>query len=210
MKTSARMKAALILSLVALVPAACRPATPIPTGSVLFRDDFAKTNSGWNRGKGTDYADGAYLITVAESQTKVWANPGRSFADVVVEVDAKTVAGPTDNDFGVQCRVHDNENYYFFLISADGFQVIGKVLKGKAAFLSADSMQPADAIQQGNAANHLRAACVGKELTLTVNGQTLAQASDDSFADGDVGLMAGSYVEPGVQVAFDNFKVSQP
>jgi hypothetical protein len=200
----------LLLLAATLALAACREPTPIPAGTVLFEDDFTDETSGWNRGGGTDYADGVYQIIVAESQTKVWANPGLRFTDVIVEVDATTLAGPEDNDLGVQCRVRDNENFYFFLISADGFQVIGRVLKGEPTFLSADVMQPAEAIVQGYATNHLRAACVGQELTLSVNGSLVAQAADDSFADGDVGLTAGSYVEGGVEVLFDNFKASQP
>ena len=207
-----RMKLArgcvVLAAIVAL--AACRQATPIPSGAVLFEDDFTDSASGWNRGGGADYADGVYQIEVVEPQTKVWANPGQKFTDVIVEVDATTLAGPQDNDFGVQCRVQDGENFYFLLISADGFQVIGKVLKGEPTFLSADVMQPSDAIAQGNETNQLRADCVGKELTLTVNGALVAQAADDSFAGGDVGLTAGSYVEGGVQVLFDNFKVIQP
>jgi 3-keto-disaccharide hydrolase len=198
------------LAFLALALAACRPGAPATPGTVLFADDFTDTNTGWNRGGGTDYADGMYKIIVAEPQTKVWANPGKKFEDVIVEVDAKTLAGPLDNDFGVQCRVRDNENYYFFLISADGFQVIGRVLKGEPQFISADVMQPEEAVVQGYESNHLRAACVGQELTLTVNGSLVAQASDDSLPDGDVGLTAGSYVEGGVEVVFDNFKVTQP
>jgi hypothetical protein len=208
----ARMKLArgVLVLAAALALAACREVTPTPSGTVLFEDDFTDTNTGWNRGGGADYADGVYQIDVVDPETKVWANPGQKFGDVIIEVDANTLAGPQDNDFGVQCRMQDSDNYYFLLISADGFQVIGKVLKGESSFLSADVMQPSDAIHQGNEVNHLRAACVGHDLTLTVNGGLVAQTSDDSFADGDVGLMAGSYVEGGVQVLFDNFKVTQP
>jgi len=193
-----------------LVLAACAGARPVPSGSVLFQDSFSDPGSGWHRGLGSDYADGVYLITVGEPQTKIWANPGRSFGDVIIEVDASTLAGPLDNDFGVQCRVRDNENYYFFLVSGDGFQVIGEVSEGEAQFLSAEVMQPSDAIQQGNVTNRLRAACIGEELTLAVNGQLVAQTADNSFVEGDVGLIAGSYSEAGVQVVFDNFAVFQP
>ncbi len=202
--------ARLTLLLAALALAACAEPTPVPSGMVLFEDTFEDANSGWNRGGGTDYADGVYEINVIESQTKVWANPGKNYTDVVIEVDATTLAGPVDNDFGVQCRLRDNENYYFFLISADGFQVIGRVLKGEPEFLSSDVMLPDDAIVQGYETNHLRAACVGEELTLSVNGTQVAQTTDSELTEGDVGLMAGSYVEGGVQVLFDNFKASQP
>jgi hypothetical protein len=205
-----RALAGTVLLAAAALLAACAEPTPTPSGAVLFQDDFTNAESGWNRGGGADYADGRYQILVTETQTKVWANPGLSFEDVIVEVDAVTVSGPLDNDFGVQCRAQDNENYYFFLISADGFQVIGKVFRGEPEFLSADVMQPSEAVVQGNETNHLRVACVGQELTLSVNGQVVSQASDDSLDHGDVGLMAGSYGEGSVLVAFDNFQVTQP
>jgi hypothetical protein len=199
-----------ILLAAGLALAACSEPTPAPSGAVLFEDTFLDSESGWNRGGGADYADGVYQIIVAEPQTKVWANPGKHFEDVIIEVDVTTLAGPLDNDFGVQCRVQDNENYYFLLASADGFHIIGIVERGEPAFLSADVMQPSDDIVQGYETNHLRAACVGQELTLSVNGALVAEANDDTFADGDVGLTAGSYVEGGVEVLFDNFRVLQP
>ncbi|MBI3761627.1 MAG: hypothetical protein HY260_07160 [Chloroflexi bacterium] len=204
------MRTVFVLLLLGFTLTACARPTVIPSGAPLFTDDFSNPKSGWNRDDAANYSDGAYQIAVAEPDMKVWANPGRSFADVVIEVDATTVAGPMDNDFGVQCRARDSKNYYFFLISADGYQAIGKVIKGEASFLSADSMQASDAVQQGNVTNHLRAACVGNKLTLTVNGQMTAQVTDSSLTEGDVGLMAGSYTEGGVQITFDNLKVTQP
>ena len=99
--------------------------------NVLFQDDFSDTSSGWDRVSVedgvTDYADGAYRIFVNTSDSDVWANPGLKFDDVYVEVDATKIGGADDNDYGVICRYQDGDNFYFFVISSDGYYGVGKV-----------------------------------------------------------------------------------
>ncbi len=65
-------------------------------------------------------------------------------------------------------------------------------------------------IASGQAINHLRADCVGSKLRLYVNGQMLMEAEDDAFRNGDVGVIAGAYHLPGVDILFDNFEVKKP
>jgi hypothetical protein len=67
-----------------------------------------------------------------------------------------------------------------------------------------------DKILKGDATNHIRADCVGDTLTLYVNGEKLAEAKDSDFTSGDVGLMAGTFDQVGVDIRFDNFVVSRP
>ena len=184
------------------------------TGNVLFSDDFSSTDSGWDRRSDeqviTDYARGGYRIWVNETQSDIWAHPGISVEDAVIEVDATMTAGPLDNDFGVLCRYQDAENFYIFVISSDGFAIIAKYNAGEWTGLSGDVMQPADAIVQGKTTNHLRAECVGSSLRLYVNELLVADVSDDTLASGDVGLVAGAYDEAGTDIFFDNFKVLRP
>jgi len=71
------------------------------------------------------------------------------------------------------------------------------------------AMLPSDMILQGRSTNQLRAECSGTRLTLSINGVPVRQASDASFSEGDVGLLAGTYELPGTRVAFDNFAVRQ-
>ena len=51
---------------------------------------------------------------------------------------------------------------------------------------------------------------IGDTLTFFVNFNEVASAQDIDFASGDVGLLAGSFSESGVDVSFDNFVVMQP
>ena len=185
-----------------------------PSGSVLFQDDFSDPSSGWDRVNVddgiTDYADGAYRIYVNSSDSDVWANPGLKFDDVYVEVDATKIGGSDDNDYGVVCRYQDGDNFYFFVISSDGYYGVGKVLQGEQQLIGMDSMPPSEVIKKGNVTNHLRAGCVGSKLSLTINDQLLGEYDDTDFTAGDVGLVAGSFSEAGVDIHFDNFVVTKP
>lgn len=182
---------------------------------VLFQDDFSDPTSGWDQVSNeegiTDYESGTYRILVNVSQIDYWANPGLNFGDVVVEVDTTKAGGPDDNDFGVICRYLDEDNFYFFLISSDGYYAIGKTTNGEQVLLQpAGQMQPSEAVFTEKAENHLRAECVGSHLTLVVNGNLVAETDDSSFSNGDVGLMAGAFDESGVDIRFDNFTVKEP
>jgi len=186
----------------------------LPTGEVLFKDDFSNPDSGWGRVVAengvTDYVNGAYRIFVNETNTDTWANPELTFGDVKIEVEATKNGGPYDNDFGVMCRYQNLNQYYFFIISSDGYYGIGKVNHEQQELLGADSLQPSEIIRQGNATNQIQADCIGDELSLTVNGEKLFSVRDADFTSGDVGLIAGTFDEPGTDIYFDNFLVLKP
>ena len=186
---------------------------PYPEG-VLFQDDFSDTSSDWDRvdvEEGiTDYGDGVYRIFVNTDNTDQWANPDQDFTDTTIEVEATKVGGPDDNDFGVICRYDDTENFYFFIISSDGFYAAGKVIDGTQELLSDSDMLENDAINIGNVTNNIQVDCVGSRLTFSVNGTQLVAVEDTAFSSGDVGLIAGTFDTPGADIYFDNFVVREP
>ncbi|GMV33665.1 MAG: hypothetical protein DCC59_09445 [Chloroflexi bacterium] len=197
-------------------PAADQPQSPAPTqsaGSVLFQDDFAQPITGWDRLLVTegvmDYYSGGYRILVNSLQTNFWATPRRNFTDVRVEVDTGKLAGPDENRIGVLCRYSDGD-YYFFIVTSDGYYGMGLFKDGQAALLGQSEMLPSASINKGLAINHLRADCAGDTLTFFVNGSQIAQVQDAALTSGDVGIIAGSFGAPGVDVIFDNFVVLQP
>ena len=209
----------LMISVLVLVSFACGSSTSsTPTASlpedILFQDDFSDDTSGWDRidvPEGfTDYADGVYRIWVNTANTDVWANPGKNFTDTIIEVEATKVGGPDDNDYGVLCRYQDESNFYFFMISSDGFYGLGKVVEGEQILIGGEELVPGDNINTGNATNNLRVDCVGSQLTLYVNGTQLTSVEDSSFTSGDVGLLAGTFTEAGTDIHFDNFVVRKP
>jgi hypothetical protein len=188
--------------------------TPIPqSGETLFFDDFTNPSTGWDRfssAEGTmDYDGSGYRFLVNALQANFWSTPGKSFKDVRLEVDVAKLNGPDENRIGMLCRFVEN-NYYFFMVSSDGYYTIGKYIGGNAIQLGQSEMQYNESIHTGLAVNHLRADCKGSTLIFFVNGTPVAKAEDPDLTEGDVGLLAGTFTQPGVDVIFDNFVVLQP
>lgn len=186
---------------------------PSAPGSVLFQDDFARSSSGWDRrhtpSYSTEYVDGRYRIAVYQPNTDAWGNPGIHVADVRIEVDVHQMGGPDDNLFGVICRYQDAGNFYFLITSTDGFSGIGEYINGQRRLLSGDAMLPIPGVAAGLPEHHLRAECNGSQLSLYVDNILASQAPAAEWAAGDVGLMSGTYPQPGTDIAFDNFSVLQ-
>ncbi|WKZ34704.1 MAG: hypothetical protein QY332_13875 [Anaerolineales bacterium] len=209
-----------LLVLIALsLACAYSPATPampapsVSSGTVLFQDDFSRSSSGWTRmlnAEGVmDYDGGGYRILVNSQQMNFWSTPQKDFTDVRLEVDTGKLAGPDENRIGLICRFNGSD-YYFFIISSDGFYGAGIFFSGQALLLGQSEMQSSESIHKGLAVNHLRADCIGNTLTFYVNGFQVAQFRNDVLASGDVGMLAGTFDTPGVDIIFDNFVVLQP
>ncbi|MFN3492305.1 MAG: hypothetical protein ACK40V_08820, partial [Anaerolineales bacterium] len=81
---------------------------------------------------------------------------------------------------------------------------------GQAVLLGQSEMLSSSNINKGLAINHLRGDCIGNTLTFYINGLQVTQAQDSSLTSGDVGLIAGTFAAPGVDIVFDNFVVLQP
>ena len=212
------MRSVLLLSsFVVLLLASCA-SLPIPVvstanpGDVLYQEQFENNTTGWARISNDngimDYDGGGYRILVRQPRLNVWSTSEKDFGDVRVEADVIKLHGPDENRMGLICR-YQRGDYYFFVISNDGYYAIGKFIGGLTLLLGHSEMQASEAIQAGNM-NHMRADCIGDRLTFYINFTEVASATDTDFPRGDVGLVAGSFTESGVDVLFDNFVVLQP
>ena len=184
----------------------------------LFQDDFSgEKECGWslyNRGGAVvEIDEGMMRMSTSQPGQIWWTNPGQSFDDVIISTEARQVSGPNDNAYGTICRYQNEENFYVFLISGDGYYTIGKYTSDSPAitYLTENGeYQFSDVINQGNATNQIRTSCIGQELSLAVNGVTLTTVTDPTFVIGDVGL-AVSTLEPGTAVVeFTDFRVVAP
>jgi hypothetical protein len=184
------------------------------SGQALYHDDFSDPSSGWSQTVSANgslgYIDGVYRMVVQSAGYDLWAVSGQTYGDVQIEVDATRLAGPLSNRFGLICHYQDMDNFYFFIISSDGYYAIGKNKNGTVSLLGQKMMAYSAAIVPGNGLNHLRFDCIGNTLTGIVNDQSIASTSDADFSGGDAGLIAGAFDEGGVDVTFDNFMVIKP
>jgi hypothetical protein len=187
---------------------------PPASGDLLLSDNFSEKST-WEVWSDTysvvDYNSGGLRFFVNQPDFVYWSHPGDNFTDVKVVVEAVKISGPDDNSFGVMCRYKNRDNFYYAVISSDGYHGILKVLDGNHALISADQLQFSDVISQGNRqANQLMFECNGPNLALTVNDTRLAVAYDADLSWGSVGLIVGTYEEVGVDILFDDFEVLQP
>ncbi|MCA9900682.1 MAG: hypothetical protein H6654_13540 [Ardenticatenaceae bacterium] len=207
-----------LLSLAACSLAGGSTIDPCNENGALLQDNFAGEQScGWREynqgGAVVEIAEGTLNISTSQTGQIWWTNVGRDFSDVIVTVQARQTSGPNNNAYGVLCRYQDENNFYIFLISGDGYYAIGKYQTGEEQITYLTPNQEyvfSDLINQGVATNLLRVSCVGNELSLSVNGLPLVTVTDSSFAGGDVGLGV-STLEPGTAVVqFDDLLVLAP
>ncbi len=97
---------------------------------------------------------------------------------------------------------------YLFLVGSNGTAGIFRA-RGRDLVPLANWTANA-AIQRGQAEHHLRAACIGHYLALYVNDVLVAEANDDAFQTGQIGLAASAASRLGASVFFDNLSVAAP
>jgi len=180
----------------------------------LFADDFSSPTTGWERMRYgedgmMDYDTGGYRILVNALQANFWSTPHKDFADVRLEVDAGKLGGPDENRIGLICR-SNGESYYFFMIGSDGYYGLGLYRDHQATLLGQTAIRSSTAIKTGAAVNHLRLDCSASSLRAYANSVQVAQAQDATLQHGDVGLLAGTFDQAGVDVVFDNFVALKP
>lgn len=202
----------LLLLLAACTPSANPVALVTNPGDILYQEEFDDNTTGWDRVANEngimDYDGGGYRILVQQPDFNLWSTPEKDYSDVRLEVDVARVNGPMENRAGLMCR-YQNGDYYFFIISNDGYYAIGKFIGGQTLLLGLQAMQPSEFIQT-DAVNHLRADCIGDTLAFYVNYSQVSAVQDSDFPSGDVGVLAGAFSQPGTDVLFDHFVVIQP
>jgi hypothetical protein len=215
MKSTHLLSSLLFLIILSSCSSPILPVASPPSGNpgdILYQEEFENNTTGWARVSNDngimDYDGGGYRILVRQPKLNIWSTSEKNFGDVRIEADVIKLHGPDENRMGLVCR-YQSGDYYFFIISSDGFYVIGKFIGGLTLLLGQNEMQSSEAIQTGTM-NHLRADCIGNTLTFYVNFTEVAAAVDTDLPSGDVGVLAGAFSEPGVDVLFDHFVVIQP
>jgi hypothetical protein len=103
---------------------------------------------------------------------------------------------------------NNNGDGYLFLIQGTGrfaiMQARGRTITPLVDWTSNG------AINTGAAQNRIRAICAGTYLAMYVNGQFMADTSDDIYKEGQVALAAAAATRTGVNVSFDNLAVVKP
>jgi hypothetical protein len=178
-------------------------------GETLFQDDFEDPNSGWLVSSDDEvergYQNGKYDIVVKVKNSTFWSTVRHSFRDFSLEVDATEVGGPDENSYGVIFRYQDDDNFYIFEISGDGYYAVTKVVDGE--WIELVGWRETTAIKTGRRTNVLRVVCIGPEMEFYINGEKQIGTNDKTFSQGEIGLSAGAFNRKDVHVQFDNLRV---
>jgi len=182
---------------------------------VLYEDDFSDPMSGWPTASvkegDYDYEDGEYHLLVKQPGFWLWAYTyAGPFSDLVLEVDVRAVSCTGSCVGGLIFRTsEDGEDFYGFLVSPDGSYTFGKVIDGVVVEPILIAWEWSPSVKTGKQTNHLKVVCQGEQIELYCNQTHLATITDDSFAEGYVGVYAEA-IELEAEFAFDNIKVSEP
>lgn len=201
--------ASFLIAGAALSASACSTAAS-QTSTLPYADDFSNPQSGWQTS--TDlagdvaYDEGRLRITVKNENLNIWSTAGKTFTDGVYEIDAQPVGGPQDNGFGVLFRVADRKNFYYFVISSDGYWQAGLTKDNQMNHWIDWQQHPA--IKTGGERNRIRIVMSGSKFDFYVNDQLIGSREDASFTQGDIGVMALTVIDqPGTDVVFDDASV---
>lgn len=181
---------------------------------VLIQDDFS-SDTFWYVDENSDYfefsyKDNGYEIFVNILNAWIWSQRGPSnLSDVRLEVKAARNGGPTNGYYGVFCRFIDAGNYYALAISEDGDYGIAKMKDTEFEFLS-QGIDSSGLIKTNGEANSITGDCLGKQLTLNVNGMQLLQVEDADFGSGASGAIAATRLSPGFKALFSFYRLSAP
>ncbi len=212
---------------------------PVESGELAYAATFDAALDDWTLYGGrlsAQAAAGVLKIGVDAPNSLPFSTSNLHFADFDLRILARPVAGPADdnNGYGVIFRAQDTANYYLFLISSDGYYQVVRSVAGEQKELSTWIESPL--INPGvNVENWLRVIAVDDQFQFFINdepvalcipddpdaistyvagtcrdGQMRTTLVDDTLADGQVGVIARTFDNVGVEVEFDNVLIYGP
>lgn len=195
------------------------PVNPEPTveagGNKLLSDTFNSRSSNWGVGADTDYevqyVEDALQFKVTATNMKVYSRPnGTTYKDIHIEVDAANQGSDPNAALGVFCnqQVIDDQFYFGYVTPSGEYGIVKSVFINDDVELTAGK---SDLIPQNAPVYRIGFDCTSNgAMTLYVNGQQVATASDTEYPAGMVGVIAWSGdVEAGTIVSFDNYAITQ-
>lgn len=177
-----------------------------------FYDNFDDEASGWESLSeswgGNDYRDGEYALWLDDANDWNWAwAPMREtgLSDFHVEATAYKYSGGDDASYGIMWGT-DNDNRYFFEISADGWYVVTHLMDDEWQTNPVDWAK-SSAIRQGGDPNRLEVIVEYGRATLMVNYVELESFNLILRGPYRVGVVAESWETASVEARFTEYAV---
>lgn len=187
------------------------PATSTPAfvfGPVVLTDTFQSAErglfrSGANENAAYYVANGSYTIAITQPAHIAWSPVRGIFPNVAVEVETTLAEGPPQTTAGIVFRYNDEQNFYFYGVSGDGYYTLAALHNGEWQPILDWSVSPQ--IRRAGAPNLLRVELNGARFRVYVNGTLLDEASDELFPTGGIALAAHTFNEGMARITFEQF-----
>ncbi len=183
-------------------------------GEVLYEDDFSNHASGWevinNAYELKGYSTGGYMISINQSGSRAISTTNLNYTNTIISVETQKVTGARNTEFGLVCRFQDKFNFYAFVLSADGYAGIVRVVDGVRELIGSDQFFRVEDLQMDDGVNQLIASCEGDSLQLVVNDKSIVTAQDDTLRNGDAGLFVETFDSADAAVVFNRFVITKP
>ena len=188
---------------------------PPAFAKTTFRDTFADPQSGletmqedWGK---SGYVSGKYIF-----ELKPYQGPEYDYyleqglGDTFILEAAASYTGAQDNGYGVIFRVTEDEDFYIFRISGDGFFTAERT-DGEEIVTLIDWTESAQIKVQSGATNRLTVVGRGDTYALYVNDGQVGSFSDNKYHDGLFGVIVDNFDEQaGTTVSFSEYLAGTP
>jgi hypothetical protein len=178
-------------------------------GAQLFRTDFSR---GWptlnEASAKIEIVDGQYQFKIGPYDARFMNTSAVKQGDILAQVEVNITDCPEKGGYGLIFRQKDSTNYYSFMVfCSNAYSLIARVngSLGTGGPMAAGSLPGGMSAQSGTHTLAVRAE--GSSITIYIDGQSLAQVSDERFTTGDIAMYVFSESGNVVQVAFDNLEV---
>ena len=204
------------LCTVLLLLAACGGDSAVPKEEdALFRDQFIVGETGDWLVEGDDVGqtaviDQKLIISVNQPNTMQYTTLQEPVLNnFSLEVDAQQISGNLESSYGILARMRGADQFYRFEITSNGLYMVERHNGDGSWSQYLEDWTASPAINQGlNSNNRLKLVANGPNLSFYVNDTLLHEAFDNGVGyEANVGLDAGTFGQPGLQVAFDNVVV---
>lgn len=177
----------------------------------VFADQFDRLDLTWGDAGDSFYVNGGHLTVIPSPDQAYYAfNNSGYYDDIDLCVDVLSVNADLSGDSfaGLIFWGVDKDNYYSFVITADGYAAAFRRQKGKS--LTQVDWTEFDAIKKGaDMANQLRVVTKGNSATLYVNGKEFKQINGQPPEDGWLfGVRAASPKNSKATYGFDNLSLT--
>lgn len=198
-------------------PTATPSVTPTPTvtpvGSLLT-DDFSDPSKGLLPRSSAfhdveqGYVNGEYLMrfTATAQRSAIGTGVDGQFSNVGIAIDVRIMTEQANRIVGLYCRGSNSGGGYIAhiypqsqevqLLYADG--TVGPIKRAVSPLVIA-----------GRPSYRLELSCIGRTLTVKVDGAVVMQETDSRYTSGSVGIQCGAFPNNLVDCRFDNLVIFQ-